>query len=128
MNDIAKADALELLTVDIKNRLLENGRQNAARINDDGNTIDFPPVVKLFTPDAGCTWLLTEIDPQNEDVAFGLCDLGIGCAELGSVSLAEIGALRGKLGLPVERDLYFKAAKSLTAYADEARLLGRIKA
>jgi Protein of unknown function (DUF2958) len=46
----------------------------------------------------------------------------------GSVSLAEIGALRGKLGLPVERDLHFKAAKSLTAYADEARLLGRIKA
>jgi len=46
---------------------------------------------------------------------------------LGSVSLAEIAALRGKLGLPVERDLHFKAEKSLTAYADEARLLGRIK-
>jgi hypothetical protein len=46
----------------------------------------------------------------------------------GSVSLAEIAALRGKLGLPVERDLNFKAAKSLTAYANESRLLGRIKA
>ena len=33
------------------------------------------PVVKLFTPDAGATWLLTEIDPENRDIAFGLCDL-----------------------------------------------------
>jgi hypothetical protein len=127
MNDFARTDALELLTADIKIRLLENGRKNAARINDDGNTIDFPPVVKLFTPDAACTWLLTEIDPENPDIAFGLCDLGMGCPELGSVSLSEITALRGKLGLPVERDLHFEAEKSLTAYADEARLLGRIK-
>jgi hypothetical protein len=127
MNDFAKADALELLTADIKTRLLENGRQNAARIAADGNTIDFHPVVKLFTPDAACTWLLSEIDPENPDIAFGLSELGMGCAELGSVSLAEIGALRGKLGLPVERDLHFEAEKSLTAYADEARLLGRIK-
>jgi hypothetical protein len=40
--------------------------------------IDFPPVVKLFTPDAGTTWLLTEIDPDDPDRAFGLCDLGSG--------------------------------------------------
>jgi hypothetical protein len=33
------------------------------------------PVVKLFTPDAAATWLLTEIDPDNRDIAFGLCDL-----------------------------------------------------
>jgi hypothetical protein len=33
-----------------------------------------------------------------------------------------------KLGLPVEQDLYFEVEKSLTAYADEARLLRRIKA
>lgn len=29
---------------------------------------DHKPVVKLFTPDAGCTWLLTDIDP--EDTAY----------------------------------------------------------
>ena len=27
------------------------------------------PVVKLYTPDAGCTWLLSETDPQDEDLA-----------------------------------------------------------
>ena len=122
-----KDNALELLPAEIKTRLLENGRINAARIADDGNTIDFHPVVKLFTPDAGFTWLLTEIDPEN-NLGFGLCDLGMGCPEIGSVSLEEIAALRGKLGLPVERDLHFEADKSLAAYADEARLLGRIKA
>ena len=59
--------------------------------------------MKLFTPDAGATWLLTEIDLKDPDIAFGLCDLGLGYPELGSVSLSEIAALRGKLGLPVER-------------------------
>jgi hypothetical protein len=50
------------------------------------------------------------------------------CPEMGSVSLPEIGALRGSLGLPVERDLHFRATKTLTAYAEEARKHGRIKA
>lgn len=119
---------MELLTAEIEARLLANGSQNAERIAIDGNTIDFHPVVKLFTPDAACTWLLTEIDPDNPDIAFGLCDLGMGFPELGSVSLSELAALRGKLGLPVERDLHFAANKTLTAYADEAATHGHIKA
>jgi hypothetical protein len=42
--------------------------------------------------------------------------------------LAELSALRGPLGLPVERDAHFTADKSLSAYADEARAKGRIVA
>lgn len=118
---------MKLLTEQIKARLLENGRQNAVHLADDGNTTDFPPVVKLFTPDAACTWLLSEIDPDNPDIAFGLCDLGMGCPELGSVSLTELTTLRGPMGLAVERDRYFKSVKPLTAYADEARACGYIK-
>jgi hypothetical protein len=38
----------------------------------------------------------------------------------------EIRDLRGPLGLPVERDVHFEADKPLSAYADEARALGRI--
>ncbi len=86
------------------------------------------PVVKLFTPDAACTWLLSELDPQNEDVAFGLCDLGMGQPELGYVCLSELAQLRGKLGLPVERDQYFRPDRTLSGYAEEARLAGHIKA
>jgi len=71
---------------------------------------------------------LTEIDSDNPDFAFGLCDLGLGYPELGSVSLSELEAVRAKLGLPVERDLYFTATKTLSAYADEAVAHGAIKA
>ncbi|ROR02466.1 DUF2958 family protein [Delftia acidovorans] len=101
--------------------LLANGR--ASLENPD---FDPAPVVKLFTPDAGATWLLTEIDPDDHDHAFGLCDLGMGMPELGWVSLYELAAVSGRLGLPIERDLSFRADKRLSAYAREARLAGRI--
>jgi hypothetical protein len=84
------------------------------------------PVAKLFTPDASATWLLSEIDPTDHDRAFGLCDLGLGCPELGWVSLSELSAVRGHLGLPVERDRYWTATKPISEYAAEARVLGRI--
>jgi len=58
--------------------------------------------------------------------AFGLCDLGLGCPELGYVSLLELRTVRGKLGLPIERDLHFEADKPISAYADEARIRGHI--
>src|ERR1039457_4658094 len=86
--------------------------------------IDFKPVVKLFTPDAQCTWLLTELG--NDNIAFGLADLGMGIPELGYISMRELRELRGPLGLAVERDLHFDADKTLSAYADEARAHGRI--
>lgn len=85
--------------------------------------IDFLPVVKLFTPDVAATWLLTEIDPEDPDNAFGLCDLGSGFSELGSASLSELESLRDRLSLAVERDLHFKPHKTLSAYAEEASRL-----
>ena len=39
------------------------------------------------------TWLLTELD-EDGDQAFGLCDLGFGCPELGYVSLTEMRAVQ----------------------------------
>jgi Protein of unknown function (DUF2958) len=50
----------------------------------------------------------------------------MGCPEFGYVSMREIRDLRGRLGLPVERDMHFRADKTLSAYADEARTHGRI--
>jgi Protein of unknown function (DUF2958) len=67
-----------------------------------------------------------EIDPDDEARCFGLCDLGLGCPEMGWADPPEIEALRGPLRLPVERDLYFRAGKPLSGYAREARLAGRI--
>lgn len=82
-----------LITPEQRAQLLANGRES---LQNPG--FDPVPVVKLFTPDAGATWLLTEIDPDHHDHAFGLCDLGLGYPELGWVSLAELVAVRGRLG------------------------------
>lgn len=84
------------------------------------------PVVKLFTPDANATWLIVECDPDDPDRLFALCDLGLNFPELGWVCLSEIKEVRGRLGLPVERDAHFVANKPLSAYAEEARAAGRI--
>jgi hypothetical protein len=119
---------MKLLTADIRQRLLRNGKLRQQREQEDKPEPDFLPVVKLFTPDGGCTWLLTEIDPEDPDIAFGLCDLGFGCPELGSVSLSKLESVRGQLNLPIERDLYFTATKTLSAYTDEARAHGAIRA
>lgn len=107
----------ELLTTEDRIRLLLQA------LADDR---DAAPTVKLFTPDGAATWLISEIDPDDFDRLYGLCDLGLGFPELGYVGLAEISAIRGRLGLPVERDLHFVADKPLSAYAEEARRQGRI--
>jgi hypothetical protein len=115
---------MTLFTKTQTEQLIANCQEQIAN-NDAGHSdIDFKPVVKLFTPDAQCTWLLTELG--LDDIAFGLCDLGMGCPELGFVCMHELRDLRGPLGLPVERDLHFDADKTLSAYAAEARQHGRI--
>ncbi|WP_334127291.1 DUF2958 domain-containing protein [Sneathiella sp.] len=119
---------MNLLTAEQRARMLANGHANLERINNGRDTHDWQPVVKLFCPWGAATWLLSELDPEEPDIAFGLCDLGFGCPELGSVRLSELAAVRGPGGLTIERDQHFKATKSLTAYADEARQHGRIVA
>jgi hypothetical protein len=116
---------MQLITKAQSEKLLANGRAQRAAIDQDAGALDFKAVVKLFSPDAQCTWLLNEID-EGTDLAFGLCDLGLGCPELGYVSLIELRAVRGKLGLPIERDLHFEADKPISVYADEARSCGHI--
>ena len=110
-----------LITAAQHAQLFANGTRTAQ-----GEEIDPQPVVKLFTPDAAATWLLSEIDPADADRAFGLCDPGLGSPELGFVSLAELADLRGRLGLPVERDRHFVGNRPLSAYAAAARAAGRI--
>lgn len=110
-------DTRDLLTVEDRVRLLVNA------ISDER---DHPPVVRLYCPDANATWLISEVDPDDVDRLYGLCDLGLGFPELGYVSLTELSALRGPLGLPVERDEHFAADKPMSSYADDARASGRI--
>ena len=108
---------MKLVTKEQMEKLLANGR----RMIEEDISCEVWPVVKLFTPDANATWLLAWVEPMNTDIAWGLGDLGY--PEIGSVRLGEIAAVRGPLGLPVERDMYFTAEKSLSEYAADAHNL-----
>lgn len=83
---------------------------------------DSTAVLKLFTPDAQCTWLITMIE-EDGDTMWGLCDIGYGIVEYGTVSLKEILSVRGKLGLPVERDLHFEEVL-IKDFQDKTSLAG----
>ena len=83
------------------------------------------PVVKLFSPLGAATWIATELD-RDDDTLFGLADLGFGCPELGSFSLAELASVRLPFGLRIERDLAFASPHRLSVWAVEARRAGSI--
>ena len=116
---------MKLLTKELRDKLLANGREQAKAKGTKAER-DFWPVVKFFYPAGAATWLITEADPENPDVLFGLCDLGHGFPELGSVRLRELQSFKGRFGLGIERDLHFEAKGPLSLYADAAREAGAI--
>lgn len=110
-----------LINDDHRSQLLDNGAA-AAR----GEKRDPLPVVKLFTLDAHATWLLTELDPDDGDTAFGLLDLGMGKPELGYVRLSVLESIHGPQNLAVVRDLHFTPKRRLSEYVRLARTDGSI--
>ena len=109
---------MDLMPDDIRERLLANGAAGAEA--------DPVPVVKFFDPTGPATWLITAMMPDDPDILFGLCDLGLGCPELGTVSLAELRSAKGRLGLGIERDLHFSGRFPISVYAEAARITSRI--
>lgn len=89
---------MKLLTAELRKQLPALGTT--------ANQADPTIVCKFFTPDSSWTWYAIEFD--GDDTFYGLVD-GFE-QEFGSFSLAELETLRGPMGLPVERDLYFKSA------------------
>jgi len=91
---------MKLITADIQKKL----ERNHAKASETGESV--PIVLKLFGG-SNCTWLITEIEPNN-DTMWGLCDIGHGFCEFGTVSLSELKTTRfPPFGLGVERDMYF---------------------
>ena len=61
-------------------------------------------VVKFFTPDSNWTWYAVEFD--GKDLFWGLvCGFE---QEWGYFSLRELESVKGKMGLPIERDRFFR--------------------
>jgi len=111
---------MTFLTAEQRGQMLANG---AARAR--GDSLDPLPVVKLYTLDAGAVWLLTELDAGG-DKAFGLCDAGTGCPELGQVSLSALEGVRGPRGMRIVADPHFKARQTLSGYLSDAQRDGSI--
>ena len=80
---------MQLIPKALRARMLANDRNLP-------NDIDPVPVVKLFAPGGAATWLLTELDSNDQDRAFGLSDTG---GALNSVIYAYRKSLRSISGL-----------------------------
>lgn len=88
---------------------------------------DHTPVVMLTLPFTNCVWLLSEINPEEPDIAFGLCDLGMGFPELGYVSIHELLGIEDPvLGMRICNNRLFKGEYPMSAYANAARAAERI--
>jgi hypothetical protein len=90
---------MKLLTKELRKKLPPLGAT--------GKEKDPMVICKFFFADFHWTWYAIEFD--GEDIFFGYV---VGdFPELGYFSLSELTSTRGKLGLPVERDLYFKPCR-----------------
>lgn len=105
-----------LLTDDLRERLLANGRDPGA---------DHVPVVKFFNPLGAGVWLPTELDADG-DILYGLADLGD--PEIGSFSLLEMTSVRLPFGMGIERDILFVTDLPLSVWAEAAHQAGSIRA
>src|SRR3546814_17528099 len=75
-------------------------------------------------PISAASWLLTELDPDDPDLAYGLCHLGLGAPKLDHVRLSLLAEVAGGA---VSCDVDFVAFQSLQSYLDESRNIRRIR-
>lgn len=120
-------DEMKLLTKGSRDRMILNG-QRAKRVDGTNDEIDFQPVVKLFNPVGPGIWLLSELNPEDPDIAYGLADIGMHCVELGYVRISELEGIRLPFGLCIERCRGWKPETTLAGYYRRARKAGRIVA
>jgi len=93
---------MKLLTKELLKRFETVGSQE--EVND--------PIIiaKFFNPVGAGTWFAIEYDSTDE-VFFGYVSIfGDHNDELGDFSLKELEDYTGRLGLGIERDMYFKEA------------------
>lgn len=62
-------------------------------------------VAKFFNPIGAGTWYLMNQDPNDTDYCWGICHIFEW--EIGSFSKSELESYKSRMGLGIERDLYF---------------------
>ncbi len=111
-----KIPGMKLLTQEIRKKLSPLYAQESKG----GKAIVY---LKLFTPDSGFTWWITEGSPikdsDGNEIDFHFFGLVQGqFKEFGYSSLKELEEVRGPMGLPIERDLHWQP-KTLEEIAPE---------
>ena len=101
-------------------------QQLLANASTDQSAKDHLPVVRLSLPGSNAAWLLTELGPDNTDLAFGLCDLGLGFPELGYLSMDELKDAAAYFGSTLFNDPDFAPRYPISIYARAARMAGAI--
>ena len=79
--------------------------------------------IKFFTPDSNWTWYATEGQADEDDFRF----FGYVCGqeeEWGYFVLSELESAKGPMGLPIERDLYFRPAPFSQVKATRQKQIG----
>ena len=95
---------MKLLTKAIERRFAQVGSQENAK--------DPIIIAKFFNPTGAGTWYATEYDPKDR-IFFGYVSIfGDWNDEWGYFSLHELENYRGRLGLGIERDLYFQEQRA----------------
>ena len=90
---------MKLLTKELIERFNKIGSQEEIK--------DPVVIAKFFNPTGGGTWYATEYDPESK-IFFGYVSIfGDWNDEWGYFSLVELENYRGRLGLGIERDIYF---------------------
>jgi hypothetical protein len=91
---------VKLLTKRLAKRFKEIGSQEDAQ--------DPIIVAKFFYPAGAGTWYATEYDPSTRTFFGYVSIFGDWNDEWGSFSLEELQTFKGRFGLGIERDLYFR--------------------
>lgn len=110
---------MSLLTEEQTIRLLINGQP-------ENRDKDHVPVVKLVLPDAQASWLLTWLDPTDVNMAFGLCDIGLGFPVTDRISISKLNNVKGVTGMQVEQDTTFQPTQRFSLFQKAASVLGFI--
>jgi hypothetical protein len=83
-----------------------------ARVGSQAESKDPLIIAKFFNPTGGGTWYASEFDPETRTFFGYVSIFGDWNDEWGSFSLDELENYQGKLGLGIERDLYFEEQKA----------------
>ena len=95
---------MRLMTKELEKRFLEVGSQE--------NVKDPVIVAKFFNPAGAGTWYATEYDPKTQTFFGYVSIFGDWNDEWGYFSLQELETFKGRLGLGIERDLYWTEARA----------------